>query len=166
MSTPFPPGFTASPEEPRPNSARPKPIAAGPAVVVHHHGVPAWLLLVFLAALMAAAAWHFLAFDRHPNASEADGVRVGRLLVPALADALADGFDAAARGIDEGQNVRTADDALKATFDKERNAAFAKLGGPLLAKIVPAGEEPKDEANRRAFAQAHRAIAKGLRGSR
>ena len=59
MSTPFPPGFIASPDEPHPAPARLKPAPPGPAVVVHHHGVPAWLVVVLLvaAAILALVAW-------------------------------------------------------------------------------------------------------------
>lgn len=170
MSTPLPPGFTASPEEPRPAALRLKPGPVGPAVVVHHHGVPAWFLVVLVVAIVfVVAAWRFVAFDvvpGPPDVPPSEGVRVGRTLVPALAEALAKGFDAAAERIDNGQTIRAADDVLKATFDRERNAAFAQLGGPYLANIVPAGTEPKDNVNRSAFAQAHRAIASGLRGAR
>jgi hypothetical protein len=169
MSTPLPPGFVASPDEPRPARPRPQPAPAGPAVVVHHHGVPVWLVLtvaVAVAVAVAAVAWRLASTGPRPTPPEppaAEGVRVGRALAPALAEALAKGFDAAADKLEAGQTVGTADDALKATFDTRRKAAFAALGGPYLARIVPAGDEPRDDAVRKAFAEAHRAIAKGLR---
>lgn len=170
MSTPLPPGFTAIPDEPGSLRARPQSPPVGPAVVVHHHGAPVWLLALLVVAVgIAGAAWRLAPVEPGPKPPEppaVEGVRVGRALGPAVALALAQGFETAAEKLDGGQSVRAADDALKATFDTQRKAAFAKLGGPYLAQIVPAGDEPKDESVRKAFAEAHRAIAKGLRGSR
>lgn len=162
MSTPLPPGFTATADTDQP---RPRPVPVAPAVVVHHHGAPAWLVLIAaLAAGAALGAWRLVPTPApEPNAA---GVRVGRKLVPALAEALAKGCDAAAAQLDAGQTVGAADEALKKTFDSERKAAFATLGGPYLATIVHDGEEPKSDAVRRAFADAHRAIARGLRNGR
>ncbi|MDR3639508.1 MAG: hypothetical protein P4L84_37250 [Isosphaeraceae bacterium] len=168
MSTPLPPGFTASPDEPRSPASRPKPASVGPAVVVHHHGVPTWLVVTLVpAALIAATVWHLWTLKPGPPAPPAaEGVRIGRALGPAVAEALAKGFDAAAERIDAGQAVHSADDVLKATFDAQRKAAFASIGGPYLAKIVPSGQEPEGNDGRKAFAEAHRAIAKGLRDAR
>ncbi len=125
-----------------------------------------WLFLGVVVAAVVVAAWTLRRDWIEPTPPVHEGVAVGRTLAPALSEALAKGFDAAATLIESGQSIKMADDTLKSTFDTERKAAFGKIGGPFLGSIVKSGEEPKDEAQRQQFAEAHRAIARGLRGTR
>lgn len=170
MST-LPPGFAPSPDEP-PLRPRPGPTPVGPAVVNHYHaplpsgGHGLHAIIVVLALVAGALGAHALGLRLPHPAVESDGVKVGRQLGLAVATSLAKGFDAGADELAAGKTVSEADSKLKQVFESERKKAFASLGGPYLSKIVPAGEEPTTSAQRKDFADAHRAIAQGLRGSR
>lgn len=90
------------------------------------------------------------------------GVTLGRQFAPALADALAKGFEAAATQRAAGLTIKQADDALKSTFSSARNKAFETIVAPTMAKYLPSGAEPTPDGLNR-YATFHRDFATGLR---
>lgn len=171
MST-LPPGFAPAPDEP-PLRPRPAPSPVGPAVVNHYHApLPPpgnrglYAVIAALALTAGALGAHALGLRLPQPPVESEGVKVGRQLAPAVAASLAKGFEAGADELAAGKTVGEADAKLKNVFETERQKAFAAIGGPYLSQIVPSGEEPSGDAKRKAFAEAHRAIAQGLRGAR
>jgi hypothetical protein len=128
------------------------------------------LFLCLGLALAALLAYDILSRIHHegttPAPTAVDGAALGRAYAPTVVSTLADAWTAAADTLAQGKSVVEAQAALHASWEASRAKVFVSNVAPALAKVLPEGSDPKDDAQRAEVVALWRAFARGLKGGR
>jgi type IV secretory pathway TrbL component len=155
--------------------APPVPAPPRPAPAPARNPLPTWLLalalclgLLVLADIgINVARWYRGAPPAPtPGPAGVDGVAIGRAYAPKLVATYATAWDQAAGALETGKTVGDAQKAFQETWAAERAKAFAADVEPGFSRVLAAGQEPADPAQRSAVTRLWRDFAKGLRGGR
>jgi hypothetical protein len=92
-----------------------------------------------------------------------NGAALGQNYAPMVINTLADGWELAAKTMDEGKPVSECAKALQASWKPAREKAFTTEVAPGFAFVLPEGTEPASPAKRAQVAALWRSFAAGLR---
>lgn len=148
----------------------PYPDHRQPPIVIQHprnRWLP-WAVFGFLGLIAVVAivvVVLVLTLRGHDSTTPAsDGFKLGQALAPKLAPALAVGFRAHRKALQDGKSFKEADEILKDTFHVERAKAFAVTAGAAFNAVAPEGKEPTNPAVREAMEKLDGEFADGLDG--